>query len=133
MSKMLCAVNSSAHAQKALEIACAIAAGCGRSLTLLLVNEARPGRGVPRYTDEEARSILDNAAVAAKNAGVSGVGKIIYDGSDVSGAIIESARDLGVDHIVVGSGNPPFIGRLLMGSVSEETARHAHCTVTVAR
>lgn len=47
--------------------------------------------------------------------------------------ILDTAREFGADLIVVGSHGRHGINRLLMGSVSEAVAIHAHCSVSVVR
>lgn len=130
-NKILCAVNGSAHSQKALDVASKIACGCNLPLILALVNEHSHGRA--RYSDDDVKGILDRASSAAKHAGVKHLTRVVFDSADVSGALIECAKKMEADHIVIGSGDPPFIGRLLMGSVSEAIMKTAACTVTVAR
>ena len=51
----------------------------------------------------------------------------------VAACVIDYVRTHGIAHIVVGTGNAPFIGRLLVGSVSEAIVSGAHGPVTVAR
>lgn len=47
--------------------------------------------------------------------------------------ILEVARDVGADLVVVGSKGNTGITRLVLGSVSEHVVREAHCAVEVAR
>jgi nucleotide-binding universal stress UspA family protein len=46
-------------------------------------------------------------------------------------SIVELADERGADLIVVGTGEPGFLERLLAGSVSEDVTRSAHCDVLV--
>jgi len=137
MSKrILCCINGSAHARRAVEVAVRIAAGLGQGLSFLLVNQLRPASGFPpskALTDVEAKEILDIAARYAASHGVKDVKRILFENEDVAAAILECAEKIEADHIVVGTGNPPFIGRLLLGSVSETVTARAKCTVTIAR
>jgi nucleotide-binding universal stress UspA family protein len=48
-------------------------------------------------------------------------------------ALVERAEALGADLIVVGSHGRRGVRRLVLGSVAETTARHAPCSVLVAR
>lgn len=133
---LLCCVNGSAHARRAVMLAADLAKGLGRSLVFLLVNQTRPASGYPdirTMTQEEAREILDIAVRYAQTHGVRDVHPALVEARDVAAAILDFAGDRKVDHIVVGTGNPPLIGRLLLGSVSEEVMAKAKCSVTVAR
>jgi nucleotide-binding universal stress UspA family protein len=47
--------------------------------------------------------------------------------------ILELAREIGADLIIVGSHGMTGIERMLVGSTSERVVREAHCTVEVAR
>jgi nucleotide-binding universal stress UspA family protein len=47
--------------------------------------------------------------------------------------ILQVARDVGADLIVVGSKGLTGVAHLLIGSVAEQIVREAHCTVEVAR
>lgn len=132
--RMVCAVNESAHGQRALDVAIEIARGCSVPLVLAIVNEPEyRGSRRPRYSEDDLEGILDRAAAKAKAAGVGDVKRAACAGDDVARAIVECAKEVDADHIVVGTGNPPLIGRLLMGSVSEDVVRRAGCTVTLAR
>jgi nucleotide-binding universal stress UspA family protein len=113
-----------------------MASGLEQGLSFLLVNHVRPASGFPpikTWTDEEAKEILDAAARYAVSHGVKDTKRILFETEDVATAILECADKVGADHIVVGTGNPPLVGRLLLGSVSEAVIARAKCSVTVAR
>lgn len=133
---ILCCVSGSAHARKAVEFAVELAREFGRELCILLVNETRPASGHPpirAFTDERAREILDIALRYAQAHGVGQARSTLVGARDVAAAILEFAEGADIGHIVVGTGNPPFIGRLLLGSVSQAVVAGARCSVTVAR
>jgi hypothetical protein len=50
-----------------------------------------------------------------------------------SDEILEVAREVGADLIIIGSHSLSGLERLLLGSVSEKVVRNAKCTVEVAR
>lgn len=134
--RILCCINGSAHSRRAVELAVEMAAGLKRGLSILLVNHLRPASGYPpikAWTDEQAENMLEVAARYAATRGVKDVRRILFENEDVAAAILECAEKIDAGHIVVGTGNPPFIGRLLLGSVSEEVVTKARCSVTVAR
>ncbi|HHZ08579.1 MAG TPA: universal stress protein [Rhizobiales bacterium] len=133
---ILCCVNGSAHARRAVEIAVEFARGLDRRLSFVLVNQVRPASGFPpikSWTEAEGEEILDAAVRYARVRGVKGAKRILFEGADVAASILECARRIDAGHIVVGTGNPPFVGRLLIGSVSEAVVSGAGCSVTVAR
>lgn len=134
--RILCCINGSAHSRRAVEVAVQMAAGLGLGLSFLLVNHIRPASGYPPIkagTDEEAKETLDIAAHYAASHGVKDTKRILFESEDVADAILECAEKVEADHIVMGTGNPPFLGRLLLGSVSEAVIARAKCSVTIAR
>lgn len=133
---ILCCVNGSAHSRRAVELAVEMAKGLGRELSFLLVNQTRPASGYPPIKalgEDETREILDIAVRYAHAHGVREARRALVEAKDVAAAILHFAAEAGIGHIVVGTGNPPFIGRLLLGSVSEAVVAGAKCSVTVAR
>lgn len=134
--EILCCINGSVHARRAAELAVEFARGLERELSFVLINQVRPASGYPpikHWTDAEAEEILDAAVRYARASGVNHARRILFEGEDVAASILECASRIGAGHIVVGTGNPPFIGRLLIGSVSESIVTGATCSVTVAR
>ena len=135
-TRILCCINGSAHSRRAVEVAVEIAKGLGKGIVFLLVNQLRPASGHPpikAWTEDEAKELLDIATRYAGSHGVREVKRALVEAGDVAGSILNCAKELEADHIVVGTGNPPFIGRLLLGSVSAAVVADADCTVTVAR
>jgi nucleotide-binding universal stress UspA family protein len=134
--EILCCINGSVHARRAAELAVEFARGSGRELSFVLINQIRPASGYPpikHWTDAEAEEILGAAVRYARLSGVKRAKRILFEGEDIAASILECAGRIGAGHIVVGTGNPPFIGRLLIGSVSESVVSGAACSVTVAR
>lgn len=133
---LLCCVNASAHARPAVELATALAKALERPLVFLLVNQTRPASGyrdIRRMSETEARDVLDIAMRYAEANGVRDARPALVEARDVAEAILNFAEERKAGHIVVGTGNPPLIGRLLLGSVSQAVVAEATCSVTVAR
>ena len=133
---ILCCVDGSAHCRRAVEVSVDLAKGMNRDLAFVAVNQVRPASGFPpirAWTEEEAARVLDVAARYAESHGLRKVKRILTESGDIPEAIMDAAREIDADHIVVGTGNPPFIGRLLLGSVSQAVIANAPCSVTVAR
>ena len=133
---ILCCVSDSAHARKAIELAVELAKALGRDLTFLLINPTRPASGHPpikALDDKEVSEILNVAVRYAHTHGAGSARPVLIKARDVATAILDYAADADIEHIVVGTGNPPFIGRLLLGSISAAIVAKATCSVTVAR
>ncbi|MGQ2908791.1 MAG: universal stress protein [Aliihoeflea sp.] len=133
---ILCCLNRSAHAQRAVKFAVELGAKFDSEVNFLVVNEIKPSSGyppVPTWTEAEVQEMLEIACRYARTHGAKRTKRIVFESSDAASAILECANEIGADHIVVGTGNPPFIGRVLLGSVSEAVVISATCSVTVAR
>lgn len=74
---------------------------------------------------------LEPAIVAARELGVEPVAEMAMGRPEH--AMVETARRDDVDLLVVGHHGMSGVARVLLGSVSEHVARHAHCSVLVAR
>ncbi|MGA8269961.1 MAG: universal stress protein [Candidatus Sulfotelmatobacter sp.] len=74
----------------------------------------------------EGRTILERAGLSVSESMPAPFG-------DPRSVILDEARAWGADLIVVGSHGRHGIDRVLMGSVSESVALHAHCSVEVVR
>lgn len=134
--RILCCVNGSAHARRAVEVTVELAKGLEHGISFLLVNHLKPASGyspIKALGDEKAKEILEISARYATTHGVRDVKRVLVEAYDVADAILAFARENDIGHIVVGTGNPPLIGRLLLGSVSGEVVAKATCSVTVAR
>ena len=97
----------------------------------------------PWYVDAEIiQSLCDEATTRARDAALRAE-KVIGDaglkvsGSVITGfakaAIVDEAKEWGAGLIVVGSHGLRGLSRILIGSVAETVAVHAHCSVEVIR
>ena len=84
---------------------------------------------------EEARGVhrafAEDAAERLRNAGYDATVHLL-EGSPAH-AIVEAARDLDLDLVVVGSRGHTGLSRLLIGSVARNVLLNAHCSVLVVR
>ena len=77
-------------------------------------------------------SVLDRAANAAKEAGVSGE-TILVETAQPHQAIIDAAKDKGCDLIVMSSHGRSGLSMLLIGSVTNKVLAHAKTPVLVCQ
>jgi nucleotide-binding universal stress UspA family protein len=91
----------------------------------------------PMYTPElqeegtEARKLLEGIAAGLRSAGFQT--ETMLAKGDVRETAVEAAEKWNADLIVVGSRGKTGLRRLLLGSVAEFVARHAPCSVLIAR
>src|SRR5262249_40495841 len=92
------------------------------------------GQVLERIREDNARHAENTAAETARLLSETGlsVSKLVVSGVP-KWRIVDEAREWEANLIVVGSHGRRGITRLLMGSVSEAVAMHAHCSVEVAR
>src|SRR5215471_19913571 len=138
MAGIVVGVDGSGHSRKALEWDAAEAAAHNAALTVLVVHQAvRDVYGrVSHYEDdaamteqakEAARSETDQvlSGLGAKPASVT---VTAAHGLPVD-VLIEASKD--ADLLVLGRRGAGGFARLMMGSVSDQVSRHAHCPVLI--
>ena len=134
--KILCPVDGTDHAERAIGTAADLAQKYGASLTVCAVNVAHGGgRGVtiPHWTDEEVGEILRKAEADARAAGATEVHRASVASREAAAGIVAYAETEHFDHIVMGTGDKRGLSRLMLGSVAADVSGRAHCTVTIAR
>ncbi len=114
--------DGSNTAEKAVEEASELASAVGASVHIVRA-VAGPGG------DPEAE--LERAAEAAKKAGVEAETHIVRD--DASEALISAAEEHDADLILIGNKGMTGARRFLLGSVPNDVAHHAPCSVLIAR
>ena len=137
-SKILCAVDGSAHGTAAAAEAARMAKAMNGELTIVAVNArmggyGRGGASIYLWQDSDVKKVLADAKAAAVKAGVPNPKLECVESRDIGRAIVVLAEDRKCDHIVVGTGGKSTVGRMMLGSVSSDVVHRAHCTVTVAR
>jgi nucleotide-binding universal stress UspA family protein len=80
---------------------------------------------------KRARQIVDEAAEELRRAGFNPSAAVEF--GDARSVIVDTAAQDADDLIVVGAHGRTGLERLLLGSVSEAVARHAPCSVEIAR
>ncbi len=133
MGRIVVGVDGSANSHRALAWA-AVEAKL-RSATLSLVHSWRflpvvpdPLAGIPHIDIEgAAKEVMDDAVAALADTGV----PVETEVSNESAAHALVSASEGADLIVVGSRGMGGFKGLLLGSVSQQVAHHAHCPVVI--
>ena len=139
MSGIIVGVDGSGHSQRALEWAMHEAAVRQVPLTVLTVNEAVRGyySSMAVYADdpvrtEDARKLAqaetDEVLARLDEPRPASVTVKAVHGFPVE-ELINAGKD--ADMIVVGSRGAGGFTRLMMGSVADQVAQHAHCPVLI--
>jgi len=80
---------------------------------------------------EHARYSTTTAVQKLQSAGFKAEPRVVEN--EVRSAILDIAEHWHADLIVLGSHGRTGIARFLLGSIAESVARHAHCSVYIAR
>jgi nucleotide-binding universal stress UspA family protein len=140
MKCILVATDGSEGAKRAVGVAAVLAHGIGTRLLILSVGSesmdgglaplARSEGDVGTAIDAILASSLKTAKEIARQAGVTDV-KTSAAWGEASEVIIETARRIGADIIVLGRRGRGRLAGLLLGSVSQKVVMLAHCSVLV--
>ena len=134
LQKILVPVDFSDCSRKALQYAVPFAKQFGAELILLHVVEPYPA--VPEMVPYDAESIQDARRELET------LRKTIDDGVNSSASvrkdppqleIVEAARELGVDLIIISTHGRKGITRMVFGSTTERVVRRAPCPVLIVR
>lgn len=82
---------------------------------------------------EQAKSLMDEYAHIARNAGLSEVRTCIEFGAPKVAIVQELVKEYGIDLIIIGATGLNAVERLFLGSVTDYVVHHAGCDVLVVR
>jgi len=130
---ILCGVDGSASSIETAGLAARIAVAAGAELRLQHVVPVFEGdeREWTLDDDEPDPTEIESAGQVARAAGARPIRERALGRPEY--AILEAAVREGSDLVVVGSRGLSGVARVLLGSVSEYVATHAHCSVLVVR
>jgi universal stress protein F len=82
-----------------------------------------------QWKDDAAKHLEE---IAAKTIPKEMLGGVVVENGTVYREIVEAAKDLDIEHIVMGASRPS-LAEFLLGPNTARVARHAGCSVTVVR
>jgi glycine betaine transporter len=137
---ILVPTDLSEGAEQALDYACELARKLDAQVHLVNV-VAIPALGVPELGIAMTSAIIDQLVTenqtaldaVAKTKCTARLGQVLIKAGDPRDAINQTARELGVDLIVMGTHGRRGISRALLGSVAETVVRSAPCAVLTVR
>jgi nucleotide-binding universal stress UspA family protein len=139
--KILVATDFSKPAERAGEVAMAWAERLGAEVHWAHGVEHLPAFTPPRaaplitsYIEKARQHGEEQISAAADNArsrGLRAEGHVVD--APAARGVVELARELDVDCVMVGSRGHSALQNLVLGSVAERIVRHAHCRVAVVR
>ena len=139
--KILLAVDDSKFSDAALQAVIAQIPPRDTEVLVLHVVEpitlSSPPQMSPSYTPEleirvkEGHELVEREVQKLRVAGFKTHGAV--ETGDIRGKILDAAAELGADLIVLGSHGRKGVQRFLLGSVAENVARHAPCSVQIVR
>jgi nucleotide-binding universal stress UspA family protein len=143
---ILIATDGSEVGEKGVEHGIAVAKALGARVTFITVTEPYPIAGgefayvpsdatIATYLSSQQESAQTRLAAAKASADSAGVPAETLHVSDVqpAEAIVDAAKSLNCDLIVMGSHGRRGLGRLLLGSKTYEVVSHGHTPVLVVR
>lgn len=138
---ILVGVDGSESSRRAATVAAELASSTGAALHVLTAVDPRShgGQAEPGRPLGDVRSLTPGEAAEAIAAEVAGsLGTVVphVESSPIQGkpaeALVEEAKRLGADLIVVGNRRVQGIGRIL-GSVASDVSQHAPCDVYIVK
>lgn len=135
MKHILCPIDGSDPAKRAVATAAAMALRMQTKLTLLHITEYVIGRAgaYDVSTPEESEKYLAEAKMIASNESCKDPIMKDLRARDPAHAILDFAEKNNVDLIVMGAAGKGAVKKALIGSVSSDVLRKAYCPVTVVR
>lgn len=138
--QILVPTDLSEGAEQALDYACELARTLGAQVHLLNVIGI-PALGVPELGVALTASMIDQLVVdnqtaidqLASTRCKAQVGQVLVRTGDARDVINQTAKELGIDLIVMGTHGRRGISRALLGSIAETVVRSAPCAVLTVR
>ena len=134
LKKILVPVDFSECSKKALQYAIPFARQFGAELTLLhLVQRYPMATEVGPVEIESVEDVQESLEALRGTVGDAVPAKALVRVGDSYFGIIEAAKELGIDLIILSTHGRKGLERVLLGSTTEKVVRHAGCPVLIVR
>jgi universal stress protein A len=137
-TNLLVPIDFSACSERALDYACELAARLGARIHVInAIGATLPELSVA-LTDQMISSLRTSNAAALDTLieprrKLAAFGEVTVVGGDARDAILQAARAVHADLIVIGTHGRRGLSRVLLGSVAEDVLRRAPCPVLAVR
>lgn len=125
-SHILLALDQSANSQLAAQEALSLGKTCTTLQQLTVVSIVKKEEEIP-----QAKKLAEEVCSQAKHEGLTIACEVVVLVGTPPDLIVEVARNLNVDMILIGAGGKSFLTRMGMGRVTEKVIGLAHCAVLV--
>jgi nucleotide-binding universal stress UspA family protein len=134
VTKILLATDGSEHAQDAAQLLARLPLAAGTQIHVVSVVD--PGiearlDGEPAEHRKQVLAITETTAATLRREGVEATATVLA--GDADHQLILAADDWKVDLLVIGSRGLTGLAAFVLGSVARNVAKHAHCSVLIAR
>ncbi len=132
--KVMVALRDAESVRSLVTLACGMAKGMNADLIALHVVEipmSTPLDADDEIIDRSGKQILSLARVAASGCFSKSILTRLVRARQAGEAIVDEAKEQGIDLLIMGYYQPHRIGEVLLGSVVQHVARHAPCRVMV--
>ena len=82
---------------------------------------------------KQAEEFLNEIKLVLEKAGIRASIEVVISKSSAAEGIIDFAKEVGADLIIIGTKGLTGVERFLMGGVASSVIRHAHCPVLAVR
>jgi nucleotide-binding universal stress UspA family protein len=142
--RILVSVDSSADSDKAVRVTADLARRYSAQVVVVHGRDLRvvppPATGTPMpprsfdlESEEEARKIVDDAVEALRKDGVEAQGEVLTTRGHIADHILDAARVMDADLIVLGSRGMSRFYQMVIGSVANKIIQLASCPVLLVR
>jgi nucleotide-binding universal stress UspA family protein len=134
LTKILLATDGSEHAQDAARLLGSLPLAAGTQIQVVLVVDPRVEAlldGEPEEHRRQSLAIAERAASSLRREGIEATARVLA--GDADHQLILEADEWKADLLVIGSRGLTGLASFVLGSVARNVAKHAHCSVLVAR